>query len=494
MSHLAVSFTLLLACQFDILKIAVETPPLSAGSGYSSSPGLSPFPQSPIAPHHPPSPDRHNLKVTTLPTREVPQNNTQPIPIDGPTSHISLPMPLSDKPRNQPPDMAITNSIDSLPSLPSPTNIMFSVETPSTAKHIPPPRPPTRGSESGSSASSYSRGLLIRSDSTSTSSSRREARVEVPRSSTPMSQSDSDLGGLAYADSTDYEDEAGSGDIKTSKGKAKPPPPLPSMSSILRSDTTTSTNHIRFPSDSDRSGRSGIRILPSNTGNRRDASVSSVSSSSSHPRDQNPRKSNAAAVAHALGLSQRPPSDYIKLGGPGVGMGGRIGRSGSVSSSGSKSALPRGRTESAATSSGKMEREMATLLEDATASTSTTAEEPHRVGLSENKSAGKETMFVSNGSASESDDGTRLFGAHRSNTVQGIPLSEPRSPKLPTRARTSAEKSVDGKKERTKKERICLKCRTKIDNGRWIRVDSESGGVLCESCWKNMYLPKVSYS
>jgi hypothetical protein len=29
----------------------------------------------------------------------------------------------------------------------------------------------------------------------------------------------------------------------------------------------------------------------------------------------------------------------------------------------------------------------------------------------------------------------------------------------------------------------------KIEDGRWIQMDE--GNVLCERCWKNMYLPKV---
>lgn len=36
-----------------------------------------------------------------------------------------------------------------------------------------------------------------------------------------------------------------------------------------------------------------------------------------------------------------------------------------------------------------------------------------------------------------------------------------------------------------------MKCDKTIDDGRWIQTDA--GGVLCEKCWKNMYLPKVSY-
>lgn len=85
--------------------------------------------------------------------------------------------------------------------------------------------------------------------------------------------------------------------------------------------------------------------------------------------------------------------------------------------------------------------------------------------------------------------------SHRSNTIQ---TSTPASPvKLPMRALTSPkfdrDKALDGtggKKERARKARVCLKCLKAIDNERWVSVDG--GGVLCEKCWKNMYLPKVS--
>lgn len=39
--------------------------------------------------------------------------------------------------------------------------------------------------------------------------------------------------------------------------------------------------------------------------------------------------------------------------------------------------------------------------------------------------------------------------------------------------------------------RDCVRCGKRIEDGRWIRVESGKG-VLCDRCWKNMYLPKVS--
>jgi hypothetical protein len=136
------------------------------------------------------------------------------------------------------------------------------------------------------------------------------------------------------------------------------------------------------------------------------------------------------------------------------------------------------------------------LLEDVAAAAPT---EDRRAGLSKSKSTGKQRTF---GVDSGSDTSTRSAGvktagaigakAHRSNTVQGPFSPEAKSPKLPARARTSSERNTDTgreKKVRVKKMRVCIKCDKKIEDGRWVQTDG--AGVLCEKCWKNMYLPKV---
>lgn len=73
-------------------------------------------------------------------------------------------------------------------------------------------------------------------------------------------------------------------------------------------------------------------------------------------------------------------------------------------------------------------------------------------------------------------------------------------PKLPTRSHTSPTMGagrpdsrhgiVAGKRRERASKKVCLKCDKHIDDGRWIQMDG--GGVLCDKCWKNMYLPKVS--
>ncbi|OBZ69222.1 Paxillin [Grifola frondosa] len=65
-------------------------------------------------------------------------------------------------------------------------------------------------------------------------------------------------------------------------------------------------------------------------------------------------------------------------------------------------------------------------------------------------------------------------------------------PKLPVRSHTSPTLStgrLDARSsKRSVKTRMCVRCERAIDDGRWIQMDG--GSVLCDRCWKNMYLPK----
>ncbi|KAF9564414.1 hypothetical protein CPC08DRAFT_705366 [Agrocybe pediades] len=104
----------------------------------------------------------------------------------------------------------------------------------------------------------------------------------------------------------------------------------------------------------------------------------------------------------------------------------------------------------------------------------------------------------------------------RSKTVQSPETSRPI--KLPARSMTSptmerdkallpsnnfAGGSAGGssltaglvQKKRRPSPKTCVRCENVIDDGRWVSVGadmpaSKAGGVLCEKCWKGMYLPK----
>ncbi len=302
--------------------------------------------------------------------------------------------------------------------------------------------------------------------------------------------------GLAYADSTDYEDE--DRDNVNTKTKANPPPPLPLTTSIFRSTSQTSQqSHIRFPSASDHS-RSAKQPSPAHQ--KSSGSVSSVigtEAAAGTGRD----RSNSSLIAQALGLSQTPPSNYGRLGGPPS----RSGRSASGSSSGSRSAYSRSTSVSSGTglekiaqsssglTTGKLERAMETLLEEV-------ALDDARSSLSKSKSTGKQTYFKKEDGSDGRTSAVPI--PYRSNTMQVTSSPENKPVKLPARARTEKERSSDLERVRkgkealrgierpAKKVRICVRCDKKIEDGRWIQVDT--GGVLCEQCWKNMYLPKVS--
>lgn len=142
-------------------------------------------------------------------------------------------------------------------------------------------------------------------------------------------------------------------------------------------------------------------------------------------------------------------------------------------------------TQSTAKSIGALERAMETLIEE---------------GASVSILASGSVLASIGGSGS----GRGAGKPSRSNTVPGPASPEQRPPKLPTRSHTSPSQphvhservGLTGEVARIRnrgpvkrKNRMCAGCDSKIEDGRWIQMDG--GNVLCERCWKNMYLPKV---
>lgn len=384
--------------------LASGTPPLTPGSGYSST---SPGPVSPLS--------RDVSPVSPRPSNQsalVADTSTSPV------SPLGARLPFFDKIRNKLPE-----------------NVTQINTTPDNGR--------SRASSSASGGPHSSKAHDV-----------------------PPSPSSGSEYGLAYADSTDYEDEDDRDFDQTNPKGKNLPPPLP---------LTGTPNH---------------RPTKSQTHQKDLQSVSSASGGEREGRN----RSNSALVAQALGLSQTHPSAYGKLGGPPT----RSGRSSSTSSIGSKSAYSRASSVSsgaglgliASTSSaaptGRLERAMETLLEDVDGS-------KNRPSLMKSKSTGKQAYF-------DRKDETQLLSASptslskslpsRSNTV-GVPYSPETKPvKLPARARTERERSTDFRGTgHSKRPKTCVRCERRIEDGRWIQVDG--GGVLCEKCWKNMYLPKV---
>ena len=56
--------------------------------------------------------------------------------------------------------------------------------------------------------------------------------------------------------------------------------------------------------------------------------------------------------------------------------------------------------------------------------------------------------------------------------------------------RLSQDSTASGLDRHRDKVMTCIRCSKTIEDKRWIRVENGKG-VLCDKCWKNMYLPKV---
>lgn len=63
-------------------------------------------------------------------------------------------------------------------------------------------------------------------------------------------------------------------------------------------------------------------------------------------------------------------------------------------------------------------------------------------------------------------------------------------PDGPRKDRQSQESTASGLDKHCEKTLTCMRCSRPIEDKRWIRMEN-GRGVLCDKCWKNMYLPKV---
>ncbi|KAJ3725748.1 hypothetical protein FB446DRAFT_751956 [Lentinula raphanica] len=425
---------------------------------------------------------------------------------------------------------------------------------------------PFRQNSNASEASTSSSSALTLNLSYSTSNA--SSKVKGPRRRTRKSSSnlpgvdeDGDTSGseygLAYADSTDYEDDderdgsrfsVRSGASKmTARGSrdAITPKPGPRTDSLINSrPRAVSGSLYSDDEDDDNDLRNRLQSQsspPANTNLSRaksNASMSSVSSASS--------SSSAAAIAKALGLSRASMvSEGRRVmggpGGPGIARtpsGSRIigaaqrNRSATLDSAKSYRSDGAGRarsgTEGSVRAGGSMARSNKGDLEEAMKglmSDTSSPLQPVRIGLRDDGPL--TTVVPPLFDSPPSTRGSKM--AHRSNTV-GVttPYTSAADaakmlPKLPARSKTErgskalhastqqhyASPSVASSNDGTgkKKVRVCVRCSKRIEDGRWISIESpgvedvhsgssgEKGekkgkSVLCESCWKNMYLPK----
>lgn len=100
-----------------------------------------------------------------------------------------------------------------------------------------------------------------------------------------------------------------------------------------------------------------------------------------------------------------------------------------------------------------------------------------------------ETLFEDNPTSPTTSTSSRPFTEKQRESVS-------KSSKIPTRSHTSPTLSSGRLEERKSAQRrprtktkTCVRCVKPVEDGRWIQM--EGGNVLCDKCWKNMYLPKV---
>jgi len=80
------------------------------------------------------------------------------------------------------------------------------------------------------------------------------------------------------------------------------------------------------------------------------------------------------------------------------------------------------------------------------------------------------------------------LGSSRSQT-NPIGTSESLGGAGSSRSASSSSRTPRERREKERTVRDCIRCELRIENSRWVKMD-DGKGVLCERCWKNMYLPK----
>ncbi|KAF5330504.1 hypothetical protein D9619_005302 [Psilocybe cf. subviscida] len=450
---------------------SASTPPLSPGSGYSShSPSL-------------PSPLSQLDFSSNFPNQ--PKNSLPPL-----QPETRTPSPSSQGAATPRPNAGVTSPRTARP-------LDLPIDSPATA------RPNVDNTIPKNDA-------YVRKDSTASSRSASRPRGAERRPASPV-ESVSEYGGLAYADSTDYEDEDRDQNIddedddfnsRIGRRRSRSPPPStakPSSAAALAllerthskaSSIASSRSQVQFGSVRTRSrsnDRAGLRIGGA-ASIRSGSSLSREGSVSSRYSDEN--EDRLDDLAARLGRSQSNMSKASAL------------SSSSSNHLRARGIVPPNPPARSNPSISSMVSITAAQQRPVGSSVSGSIRSRLNVSIDDTKEqAANEAKEVSR-------DDESIFGsangskAQRSNTVQGLqsPEAAKKPVKLPARALTSpkvegfrpliseSSSSVGAPVKKARQPRTCMKCKKAIENGRWVSVDN--GGVLCEKCWKNMYLPK----
>ena len=302
--------------------------------------------------------------------------------------------------------------------------------------------------------------------------------------------------GLAYADSTDYSDSEKDKVLPLKPRTKKAPPPPLNLPNIpgqvkfpLLSQKETKSQSLKKKTDSSSSGTASVK----------------------GPRG--PDRDSSESVARTVRMAQGDAKNQTSQARP-IGL--DVDKDRIASASSMQSALSAGsgsiysKSSDTGTGLGGLNTRMETLLEDIS------IEVGPRSTQGASLNPGSPLIKSKSASALASSTNGPTSGAVKAQRSNTVTSPETKAPKLPTRSITSPtyqrdsskdssrtrgvvdEKSVESVKERAPnverkapEKRKCIRCETTLVDKRWVQMDG--GSVLCEKCWKNMYLPKVGF-
>jgi hypothetical protein len=289
--------------------------------------------------------------------------------------------------------------------------------------------------------------------------------------------------GLAYADTTDNLDAEKQKKAQPKVRQKKLPPPPLNLPNI--------PGQVQFP----------LLSPKVDLQNTKNSSIASSKGSKPPGRDSTSETAGRTLGSAQVNVNQRGPSS------PGLVKGNRVTSASSANSAGSGSVYSKSTgTATGGPGLGGLDRTMATLVEDIANELGPRSALGSSLAPGSALTKSKSASALASAGATSSTNGPSK--TQRANTISS---PETKAPKLPIRAVTSPtqrdssrtrdggiEKGAGGARERVpssekkvSEKRVCVRCDNTLVDRRWVEMDG--GSVLCEKCWKNMYLPKVGF-
>lgn len=408
-------------------------PPIGGASPFSLSPH-SPNSQHSLSPHSPHSPEYRAYSPTFTTSTTLTNSSTNTTLVNG-----TSPTPTNPYTLNLPPLFGKSGEVSPISSIPFPlkpgeapgrSEPLTPTSPGETARapffeNKPTPRPPKERHDDSDEESLDDMALRLSQELDNLALDFKPSGDSIPRASSPLSDDESDYGGLAY-DAVSDRSSIKSHSRAPSRSNSQPTTPLSLRKPSLPFDASVPP----------------VPALDMAAVLRSSSSTVDLRGPSGHTRTES-RESSRSRPGHQRGASR---GFGPTLNGPDTGTGPvrPDSRASNRSAPGSRPAVAEpsaawGIVRAKTATGGEVAREQ--RQREAAAEQPPT---PRRVG----------TVSGTMGSAH-----------------------------LHERVRTRTESG------RSSKPRECVKCGVTIEDGRWVRVESGKG-VLCESCWKGMYLPK----